>query len=646
MDLASDAESAIDLPGLMEPAALKLLFKLTGAEETESSIPHCRTIVQRLGYHPLAITQAGSYIKKRQVPLHQFIDEFNRRKKQILEHTPKLTEYRRSLDDSQQETSLNVFTTWELSFEQLLRSSSGSNQSSLLTLFAFFDGNDISEQLFRVYCKVARKHPYHFLWPVPYLEIYLDDESKWNSYEFCDTLVNLTGLSLLQSWHRGEGDFCHCSLHPLVQDWIRLRTGPEDFQISVCIAAKILEAILGVFWDDWGFDLELAVRQSLMSHASMYIENKRIVDAKKEEQPPEQESFLFDNRFFGTENMIGVFLNSTGQYNEALSMQSRLVLSVERVLGPENSTKLDYMSNLAYSYSIVGKYELAEQIFRQVRESWERNLGPDHPDTITSIHNLTVAISNTGNYEAAENMIRRVSVKREELFGLKHRDTLTSLQILAKNLEFQNKLEEAEPIARQVLEGYEKLLGPEAIETLGGATTLGSILSCQARLHDAESMTRRALVGMERKLGKEAPETLGILSDLGCILGGQGKVEAAEEMLLRALETSQKLLGREDKTTLHIVWNLAEFEKQWEEYTRADALYQRVYAGFQKMLGAEHPKTIDVAKDYARVLEKMEERTENASSSEGTTTSGSEDEEDHNDSASGGLGDDLAYADL
>ncbi|TVY17970.1 Nephrocystin-3 [Lachnellula arida] len=608
MDLATDVESAIDLPGLAESEALELLFQLTGAKKTEASISHCQAIVQRLGCHPLAITQAGSYIKKRKVPLHKFIDEFNRRKRQILEHTPQLTQYRRSLNDSQRETSLNVFTTWELSFEQLLRSSSGQNQSSLLTLFAFFDGNDISEQLFSTYCEWAQQglnRREYYLWPVQYFEIYLDEKRAWNSDGFCDTLVNLTNLSLLQSWSHGEDNFCHCSLHPLVQDWIRLRTKPEDFHNSVCIAAKVLEAMLTGSLDDGDldFDLELAVRQSLMSHTSMYIENMRILyenlHAKGEQQEPEQASFLLDNRFINTDGTIASFLKSTGQYDEAIAIQYRLVFRAERVLGHENSATLSYMSNLATLFDDQGALDHAEKICREVLERRQRTLGPD-------------MLLKSGNSEAAENMMRRVSVRREELFGLKHRDTLRSLRVLAEILQSQDKFEEAEPIARQVLEGYEKLLGPEPIETLRSAKVLGFILLHQERMHDAESITRRVLDGMERKFGKEHPETLRALDDLGRILVEQGKVEAAEEILLRALKATEKVFGREHRDTLGIVWDLARLEERRKEYARADALYQRVCACKQKKLGAEHPDTIRCAEFYASFLEMIKEETENA----------------------------------
>ena len=47
------------------------------------------------------------------------MDQYKRRKKTILENTPQLSRYRKKLGNAEEETSLNVFTTWELSFQQL-----------------------------------------------------------------------------------------------------------------------------------------------------------------------------------------------------------------------------------------------------------------------------------------------------------------------------------------------------------------------------------------------------------------------------------------------------------------------------------------------------------------------------------------------
>ena len=77
------------------------------------------------------------------------MDHYKRRKKTILEDTPQLSQYRKRLGNAEEETSLNISTTYELSFQQLRSGTTENNVGAkLLTLLAFFGEKDISEQLF------------------------------------------------------------------------------------------------------------------------------------------------------------------------------------------------------------------------------------------------------------------------------------------------------------------------------------------------------------------------------------------------------------------------------------------------------------------------------------------------------------------
>ena len=107
----------LEVSGLEESAAVALLVQQSQTNEVISS--DAKKIVERLGYHPLAISQAGAYIRKRKLPLSWFMDHYKHRRKIILESTPRLSYYRKRLGNTEEETSLSVFTTWELSFKQL-----------------------------------------------------------------------------------------------------------------------------------------------------------------------------------------------------------------------------------------------------------------------------------------------------------------------------------------------------------------------------------------------------------------------------------------------------------------------------------------------------------------------------------------------
>ena len=159
--------------------------------------------MERLGCHPLAITQAGAYIRKRKLQLCEFMDHYKRRKKIILESTPQLSHYRKRLGNAEAETSLHVFTTWELSFQQLQSKVSENDvKAKLLTLLAFFDEKDISEQLFAGF-STNQEQILESTKLLIWLNAFRSVACQWNRDLFEDVLIRLRDSSLLQAFARG-----------------------------------------------------------------------------------------------------------------------------------------------------------------------------------------------------------------------------------------------------------------------------------------------------------------------------------------------------------------------------------------------------------------------------------------------------------
>jgi NB-ARC domain len=208
-DAMTDPENVIELPGLDERSALDLLFKLSQTKETEINVEEGKHIVGRLGFHPLAITQAGTYMKLRKIKLRDFLAYYKRQRLSILQQTPQMSQYRRKLgklNEADTETALNVFTTWELSFQLLLASeTSGTSNTSndmegdLLTLFAFFDCKDISEELFKAFCSSPKfQESRSSTGPSLSLDLLLDESGNWDNDKFGSILIDLNQHALLQ----------------------------------------------------------------------------------------------------------------------------------------------------------------------------------------------------------------------------------------------------------------------------------------------------------------------------------------------------------------------------------------------------------------------------------------------------------------
>lgn len=276
-DSLADPRNAVELPGLGQRDAVDLLLKLSQIKETDQIVEEARHIVDRLGYHPLAITQAGSYIKLRKIQLDEFTTHYKRQKKAILQQTPQMTAYRRKLNNAEKETALNVFTTWELSFQQLeAREETGDLESDILTLFAFFDCKDISEQLFKTFSKSSKLPEKGSGAPGHSLRFFLDDQGDWASEKFVDVLIDLTSTSLLQTWSR-DPDGCHFSIHPLVKDWILMRTEAAAFAQYCLMGSLVLSNFLEVHDNYNDFTFSLSTRQTMMSHLDVYLENKELL---------------------------------------------------------------------------------------------------------------------------------------------------------------------------------------------------------------------------------------------------------------------------------------------------------------------------------------------------------------------------------
>jgi tetratricopeptide (TPR) repeat protein len=65
------------------------------------------------------------------------------------------------------------------------------------------------------------------------------------------------------------------------------------------------------------------------------------------------------------------------------------------------------MNNLANTLNLPGKYEEAEEIYRQAFELKETVLGKEHPSTLKSMSNLANVLRYQGKYEEAEKIYRQ-----------------------------------------------------------------------------------------------------------------------------------------------------------------------------------------------------------------------------------------------
>ncbi|PYH46386.1 LipA and NB-ARC domain protein [Aspergillus saccharolyticus JOP 1030-1] len=204
---------------LDEHAAIGLLLeKAAISDMTQDNLDQANAIVRKLGYLPLAIDQAGAFIRRRQKSLRDYQRLFQEKQYEILKINPGISGY----DNT-------VATVWELNFRQLERDAP--RASGLLILFSYLEGGNITDTMLRRACSTkkvwGRDGEIAHITPE---ETGLDQELTTllgDEMQLDEELGHLLGFSLIQRNTTGtEGKAI--SVHPLVQDCATHRVAHKE----------------------------------------------------------------------------------------------------------------------------------------------------------------------------------------------------------------------------------------------------------------------------------------------------------------------------------------------------------------------------------------------------------------------------------
>ncbi|KAL9637359.1 MAG: hypothetical protein Q9164_002242 [Protoblastenia rupestris] len=200
-------------------------------------------IVEALSHLPLAIEQAGAFIRARKCSPATYIRQFESQRERILKFSPKLSSYNKS-----------VITTWEVSFKRLEADSSIA--AKLLLIFCFLDSKRISEELMNGVTETVLKMDE----AGNENETIAEDNGvnadlvdlMMNPDDFDATIERMVALSLVREHTEtvGEQDTRIFSLHPLVAYCGRSRAG----QMQKKEAAEQAICLLSHAFPEWSRD--------------------------------------------------------------------------------------------------------------------------------------------------------------------------------------------------------------------------------------------------------------------------------------------------------------------------------------------------------------------------------------------------------
>jgi len=566
-------------------------------------------VVEKLGGLALAIDQAATYISARRIPLDAFVALYAKRRAAILKHTPANWEYRKARSNGADEP-LSVFTTWEMSFEEL-ETSAEERESliHLLTLSSFLDTANISGGLFKHYHEVSEAKP-------AWLSGFLND-GVWDEDRYQDCIVRLLGVSLIQSIDI-MSDHTRFSFHPLVAEWLKLRIDEHARGRFTEEAIQILRLYV-----DGGDTKEMPLREKseVLSHLNKAVENDHIYHAggkhvshtlmsamisfgsfyrrlgrhrgigdlieRAMNEQPEEITPAIQNVLANMYNDLSEF-ESEKSYNQLFVKlrktppgQTTSEIPISTVLGLQLYTQDDKLdpTGTYYEGTHLGEFD--------AHEAW-------FVSTLSTLSGLGIVHLKKGLLQSAEVLLAQALTGREETLGPGDKYTLNVVDHLASVFLLQGDLAKAGQFYQRALTGLEKCAGANGMVTQQTVNNIALPYYSQGRFEEAEKMLRRASRTLETYRGSAHASTITIFHNLGLLFMEQGCRVEAGRFFTRALEGCEiSGIAKPEADTRFCLAQIREGENEWG---KAEMLFREAAKLYGHALGKQHVQTLKAMK--------------------------------------------------
>ena len=490
----------------LEGESVDFLLKRTGKDDRKGAAD----LAAELGDLPLALEQAGAYIKESGISLSDYIARLKENRKDILRQGKP-----RNYPDS-------VATTWEISFQAVQNELPAAGD--LLNLCAFLAPDAIPRWLLE---GEAEHLPGSLALCVG------------NAGEFDHCIAILKKYSLISA---ADNLF---SIHRLVQAVIQDRLSIEEQKIWAESALKIVN-------DAFSFnqyDQKTWEKCSEISSHAFYVSEH----AQKHEASLQETAHLLA--------ALGAYLENRMELAYARSVLERALVIGEKVLGTEHTLVASIVSVLGKVLMDQGDLEEARRCRERALAIDEKALGPEHTNVARNLNNLGSVLEAQGDLEGAKKCYQRALAIEEKALGPESINVVGTLNNLGVVLKAQGDVDEAKKCCERALAISEKAFRPDNIHIAICLNNLGVVLQDKGDLEGAKKCYQRALAIDEKALGIEHTSVAIDVNNLGSVLDDLGDQEGAKKCYERALGIFEMRLGKDHPNSVLVRNNLRKLQK-------------------------------------------------------------------------------------
>ncbi|MCJ1331037.1 hypothetical protein MMC10_007724 [Thelotrema lepadinum] len=353
--------TSLMIPALSIDDAVALLLESSGYEASISHVAHARNIARRLGCLPMALVQAGHWLRALGLPLQQFLSQFNLHYPFVFPTSGPEAIFAR-----------NVSTTWAMALEAFSTDKDLRSDLIQMLLFCSILYNDVMNARFALYL-------WQDLGEAPVWTKLFLTHGVWSEAKFIALIKKLGDFSLVSilDWRDGH---CHFSIHPMIRQWIRAKE--KDVRLL-----EITLSIMGLVADLIDRDVSQPMELKKQNHVRLYVvsclqslselEEMEGIDAVMPQYS--QQILEIKYRFVAFISNVAAasetstakqifddpFLNNTKLLEQCYEGYSRL-------LEPTDTLVLEIADKLGDAYTNDNQFEKAEGLLKKTLEAQDK----------------------------------------------------------------------------------------------------------------------------------------------------------------------------------------------------------------------------------------------------------------------------------
>jgi len=291
-----------------------------------------------------------------------------------------------------------------------------------------------------------------------------------------------------------------------------------------------------------------------------------------------------------------------GDLAGAAQLQEIALATSRRLFGDTDIHTLNAMIRLGATRGEQGNLECSRSLQEHALELLRRRSGDEHPDTTMAMINLAQTLYRLGDLAGARKLQEQALATSRRLWGDENPHTLIMMDNLALTRYAGGEVDQARVLQEKVLPALRRQLGDEHPQTLTAMVNFAQTLCAQRALNDARKLQEEALVRLTRLLGYSHPKTLAAMNNLALTLHAIGDLVGARRLQEKTLAESRRLLGDCHTNTLTTINNLALTLRAQGDFPGARKLLAQALAKCRRLLGDEHAATLIATNNLAAML--------------------------------------------